>query len=52
VLIAGTTEWRYRVRAVDRDDDRVVLRGPHGALAVGYGKLQRGIANGRIEVRG
>jgi hypothetical protein len=52
VLVAGSTGWRYRVQAVDRDADRVILCGPRGSLSVGYNELQRGIANGRIGVRG
>ena len=50
VLVAGTTGWRYRVESSDPEADRVVLRGPHGALSAGYREIQRGIANGRIEV--
>ena len=52
VLIAGTTGWRYRVQAADPEADRVVLRGPHGSISAGYREIQRGIANGRIEVAG
>jgi hypothetical protein len=52
VLVAGATGWRYRVQAADPEADRVVLRGPRGALAVGYRELQRGIASGKIEVWG
>ena len=52
VLVAGSTGWRYRVQAVDRSADRAILCGPRGSLAVGYGKLQRGIANGRVGVLG
>ena len=52
VLIAGTTGWRYRVQAADPEADRVVLRGPRGSLSAGYREVQRGIANGRIEVSG
>ena len=52
VLLARSTGWRYRVQASDIEDDRVILRGPRGSLAVGYGELQRGIANGRVRVRG
>ena len=52
VLIAGSTGWRYRVQAVDRLADRVVLCGPRGSLSVGYSELQRGIADGRIGVLG
>ena len=51
LLVARTTGWRYRVQAADVETDRVVLCGPHGSLAVGYGDLQRGIASGRIGVR-
>jgi hypothetical protein len=52
VLVAGATGWRYRVQAVDRLADCVVLCGPRGSLSVGYNELQRGIANGRIGVLG
>ena len=52
VLIAGSTGWRYRVQAADPETDRVVLRGPHGSLSAGYREIQRGIANGQIEVDG
>jgi len=52
ILIAGSTGWRYRVQAADIEADRVVLCGPRGSLAVGYGELQRGIANGRIRMQG
>jgi len=52
VLVAQATGWRYRVQATDVGTDRVVLYGPRGSLAVGYSELQRGIANGRIGVRG
>ena len=48
--IAGSTGWCYRVQAADIEADRVVLCGPRGSVAVGYGELQCGIANGRIEV--
>ena len=51
LLVARTTGWRYRVQAADVETDRVVLCGPRGSLAVGYGELQRGIASGRIGVR-
>jgi hypothetical protein len=52
VLLARSTGWRYRVQASDRDADRVVLCGPRGSLAVGYGELQRGIASGRVGIEG
>jgi hypothetical protein len=52
VLITGLTGWRYRVQAVDRLADRVVLCGPRGSLSVGYENLQRSIANGNVGVRG
>ena len=39
VLVARSTGWRYRVQASDVKDNRVVLRGPRGSLAVGYGEL-------------
>jgi hypothetical protein len=52
VLVARSTGWHYRVRAADSEANRVVLCGPRGSLAVGYGDLQRGIANGRIRVQG
>jgi hypothetical protein len=52
VLLARATGWRYRVQAADSEGDRVVLCGPRGSLAVGYGELQRGIVNGRIGVQG
>jgi xanthine dehydrogenase iron-sulfur cluster and FAD-binding subunit A len=52
VLVAGSTDWRYRVQAADQEADRVVLRGPHGSLSVGYEDLQRSIANGHVGVRG
>ena len=48
VLLARSTGWRYRVQATDVESDRVIVRGPRGSLAVGYGELQRGIANGRL----
>ena len=51
VLLARSTGWRYRVQAADVEDNCVVLCGPRGSLAVGYGDLQRGIASGRIGVR-
>ena len=38
------------MQAADPEADRVVLRGPHGSLSVGHREIQRGIANGRIEV--
>jgi hypothetical protein len=40
------------VQAADPEDDRVVLRGPHGSLSAGYREIQRGIASGKIEVDG
>ena len=52
VLLARVTGWRYRVQAADNESDRVILCGPRGSLAVGYGELQRGIVNGRIGVQG
>ena len=51
LLVARTTGWRYRVQAADSESDRVILCGPRGSLAVGYGELQRGIASGQIGVR-
>jgi len=52
IVVAGSTGWRYRVQASDPEADRVVLRGPCGTLGVSYREIQRGIANGRIEVVG
>ena len=52
VLLARSTGWRYRVQVADSEADRVVLCGPRGSLAVGYGELQRGIASGRIRMGG
>ena len=51
-LLARSTGWRYRVQASDRDADRVVLCGPRGSLAVGYGELQCDIASGRVGIEG
>ena len=50
VLVARSTGWRYRVQAVDRDADRVILCGPHGSIAARYQEIQRDIASGRIGV--
>lgn len=52
VLVARSTGWRYRVQAVDRDTDRVVLCGPRGSLAASYRGIQRDIACGRVGVQG
>ena len=52
VLLARSTGWRYRVQATDVESDRVIVHGPRESLAVGYGELQRGIANGRIRMQG
>jgi len=52
VLVARSTGWRYRVQAVDRDADRVILCGPRGSLTADYAEIQRGIANQRIGVIG
>ena len=51
VLVARFTGDAYRVQAVDRDDNRVVLVGPRGSLGVDHDDLQRDIANGKIGVR-
>lgn len=50
VLRAGTTGWTYRVQG--ESDERVVLSGPQGSLAVDRAELQRDIARGKVEVRG